>query len=232
MGTPVFPNDPSPALLNDAKVVGDGGLINGVFGSSKTQTGVIGLSERGIGVSGDGAQNGVVGFSRTGIGVFGESPDGIGINGKGGRLAGRFEGNVEVTGDVSVQGHSMIQVLQRIEELENRMRRLVKGSENQRFGITGGKRGRLTVKPFGPFHLKIAGADFTPNTSVLVRMGNRVGLIGDVHFETNAHGEFAEQQMELNIQVLRPIFIAATDGRIDDSDLTGLFWSDTVTFNN
>ena len=44
--------------------------------------------------------NEVHGISRTGDGVFGESNTGIGVHGKGGRLAGLFEGDVEVTGDI------------------------------------------------------------------------------------------------------------------------------------
>jgi len=44
--------------------------------------------------------NEIHGISRAGDGVFGESAHGIGVHGKGGRLAGFFEGDVEVTGDV------------------------------------------------------------------------------------------------------------------------------------
>lgn len=42
----------------------------------------------------------VHGISKTGDGVFGESNTGVGVHGKGGRLAGFFEGDVEVTGDI------------------------------------------------------------------------------------------------------------------------------------
>jgi hypothetical protein len=47
--------------------------------------------------------NEIHGISRTRDGVFGECVDrntGIGVHGKGGRLAGFFEGDVEVTGDI------------------------------------------------------------------------------------------------------------------------------------
>lgn len=44
--------------------------------------------------------NEVHGISRTGDGVFGESVAGVGVHGKGRRLAGFFEGDVEVTGDI------------------------------------------------------------------------------------------------------------------------------------
>lgn len=40
------------------------------------------------------------GTSKTGDAVFGESVSGIGVHGKGRRLAGLFEGDIEVTGDI------------------------------------------------------------------------------------------------------------------------------------
>jgi hypothetical protein len=64
----------------------------GVEGWATNSEGVVGISTNGTGVWGqtDGA----------GIGVTGTSKSGIGIHGKGGRLAGLFEGDVEVTGDI------------------------------------------------------------------------------------------------------------------------------------
>ena len=102
----------------------NGGI--GVFGISDSATGVAGNSDSGDGVVGRGHQ-GVVGVGRAGAGVLGESDgdgvfgrgnrgvvgvadagtgvegnstSGVGVFGKGGRLAGRFEGDVEVTGDI------------------------------------------------------------------------------------------------------------------------------------
>jgi hypothetical protein len=60
-----------------------------------------------------------------GPGVTGVAPDGIGVLGTGGRLAGKFEGNVEVTGKLSIGGEdfqSVIQsLLQKIDSLEQRV---------------------------------------------------------------------------------------------------------------
>jgi len=56
--------------------------LEGVVGISKQSTGVLGISEAG------------------GDGVLGQSASGIGVHGKGGHLAGFFEGDVEVTGDI------------------------------------------------------------------------------------------------------------------------------------
>ncbi len=100
---------------------------DGVVGNSdKAGAGVIGVSVSGIGVRGtSGAGPGVEGVStdvegvvgtstnKTGVwgrtdgsgaGVFGSSKNGVGIWGKGGLLAGKFEGDVEVTGDIRLTG--------------------------------------------------------------------------------------------------------------------------------
>jgi hypothetical protein len=108
-------------------IIGQGGR-NGVHGRSASATdsgvwgentgsgwGVGANSHGGDGIIGQGARNGVVGRTASGsdsgvwgdntgsgYGVAGHSASGIGVLGQGGRLAGRFEGNVEVTGDISL----------------------------------------------------------------------------------------------------------------------------------
>jgi hypothetical protein len=100
----------------------------GVAGVSKGWMGVYGKSESttgGAGVMGEAVGAGVVGVSKTWHGVYGETAStaggagvwgeskadgngvvgigrgfGVGVHGKGGRLAGYFEGDVEVTGDI------------------------------------------------------------------------------------------------------------------------------------
>jgi hypothetical protein len=100
-----------------AGVVGSSEQWIGVYGGSQSTTG-------GSGVVGDAVGTGVMGVSKTWHGVYGEtqspaagagvwgehkgagsavvgiSNSGTGIYGKGGRLAGYFEGDVEVTGDL------------------------------------------------------------------------------------------------------------------------------------
>lgn len=82
----------------------------GVFGHSFGGFGVAGLSDAGTGVhgvNGRGAPtgltvgSGVLGQSEFGNGVSGVSEDAIGIFGKG-RVAGHFEGDVEVTGNLTM----------------------------------------------------------------------------------------------------------------------------------
>jgi len=83
----------------------------GVLGKSPGSFGVQGISETNHGVHGDSTSGrgvvgtsqtffGVSGESKSGDGVFGISDSGIGVHGKGGRLAGFFDGDVEVTGDL------------------------------------------------------------------------------------------------------------------------------------
>jgi len=126
MSSVLNPNRVVEVRLDTAQVVGKADLINGVFGSSRTQSGVVGLSENYVGVSGDGRFMGVSGTSRSGTGVSGESnsAQGVGVHGKGGRLAGLFEGNVEVTGGLSVRGVTIASLLDRIAVLEDELRQL------------------------------------------------------------------------------------------------------------
>lgn len=95
-GTGVFGGSKTSTAVGG---ISDSGI--GVHGISKTADGVFGSSEQGRGVVGVAkAATGVEGNSTNGAGVFGSSQTGIGLHGKGGRLAGFFEGDVEVTGDI------------------------------------------------------------------------------------------------------------------------------------
>lgn len=74
---------------------------SGVEGWSQTGYGMAGESQKATGVRGTSADGrGVEGFSTNNTGVLGQSESGIGVHGKGLRLAGFFEGDVEVTGDI------------------------------------------------------------------------------------------------------------------------------------
>jgi hypothetical protein len=83
-------------------VVGHSETFQGVYGSSGANSGVVGEStsmHAVFGITHSGFA-GVYGASDAGgTGVCGESNTGVGVLGKG-KLAGRFEGDVEVTGDV------------------------------------------------------------------------------------------------------------------------------------
>lgn len=74
---------------------------DGVWGECDTGRGVVGVSKTGSGVWGETTTGrAVVGVSMDGIGLSGISEHDIGVHGKGGKLAGFFEGDVEVTGDI------------------------------------------------------------------------------------------------------------------------------------
>jgi len=86
----------------------------GIRGHSSKSAGIRGSSDEGRGVEGwANNSEGIVGISTNGngvwgqtdgrgVGVLGTSAHGIGVYGKGGRLAGFFEGNVEITGDLNL----------------------------------------------------------------------------------------------------------------------------------
>jgi hypothetical protein len=98
---------------SDDGVVGRSNSAFGVFGASVSGVGIRAVSEggrpaleaqakgtgRGVDALGNGGP-GLVGTSNTNDGVFGISTSGVGVHGKGGKLAGLFEGDVQVTGDV------------------------------------------------------------------------------------------------------------------------------------
>ncbi|MEJ7680535.1 MAG: hypothetical protein WKG06_22320 [Segetibacter sp.] len=112
--------------VSSTGVVGETTTGWGVSGESQTQFGVVGIShesagvkgvsERGRGTEGVSTESeGVVGFSTKSTGVLGQADGagngvegtsklGIGVFGKGGRLAGLFQGDVEVTGDIRLTG--------------------------------------------------------------------------------------------------------------------------------
>lgn len=70
-----------PLLLSTAEFSKTGDLINGIYGGSNTQTGVVGESKALTGVFGMGPSSGVSGFSAAGDGVVGESTTGVGVRG-------------------------------------------------------------------------------------------------------------------------------------------------------
>jgi hypothetical protein len=97
-------------------VIGEGVTGHGVAGFSKSAknfgvfgeangAAVVGVSKSWHGVAGETrSENGGAGVSGehkgSGVGVMGVSKSGVGVLGKGGKLAGFFEGDVEVTGDL------------------------------------------------------------------------------------------------------------------------------------
>ncbi|MEV5491751.1 hypothetical protein AB0L47_27850 [Streptomyces bobili] len=80
-------------------VLGDAANGAGVAGKSKSWVGVHGESESTTGGSGVWGEH-----KGAGTGTIGFSAQGVGVHARGGRLAGFFEGSVEVTGDLVLTG--------------------------------------------------------------------------------------------------------------------------------
>ncbi len=166
----------------------------GIWGVSKTWHGAAGQSESttgGAGVYGQGLSGnfGVLGESTTGAGVEGRSSEsGIGVVGRGGRLAGRFEGDVEVTGDIrlvnadcaedfDISGAEQIEpgtvtvlnqegALQQSQEAyDKRVAGVISGAGGYRPGITLDKQqardNRIPVALLGKVYCKVD-ADYSP----------------------------------------------------------------------
>jgi hypothetical protein len=81
----------------------------GVLGDSANGAGVAGKSANWVGVHGESEStsggSGVWGEHKgAGTGTIGFSAQGVGVHARGGRLAGFFEGNLEVTGDLVLTG--------------------------------------------------------------------------------------------------------------------------------
>jgi hypothetical protein len=112
LGTGKISHGVSGTSVSGRGVVGNSQSAYGVSGDSQTSAGVRGTSVQGRGTEGwSTSSEGVMGISTSGNGVWGQTTGsgdgvlgtsalGVGVHGKGGRLAGLFEGDVEVTGDL------------------------------------------------------------------------------------------------------------------------------------
>ena len=203
----------------------------GVAGESKTGLGVRGFCVSGAGVFGDSTTApGVEGNSTSSTGVFGHSKTGIGVHGKGGRLAGFFEGNVEVTDNLTVRGVSLQISLQRIQQLEQQVaqiqQRLAGASSDQATStpqITVMREGTGQAASF-----TFQGTGFLPSRLVTVRVVD--DQLSTLNFQQNADagGKFTFRQAIACISG-KALHISATDSRPNANDPTGVLWSNTFT---
>jgi len=133
----------------------------GVVGVSKTGSGVWGHTANGRGVVGinDEEGTGVWGETKKGRGVVGVSEQGIGLFGKGGGAAGIFEGRVEVTGSLVVQGVDVIALIQQLQQRIAELEGLVVSPQV------------ITAQPLAPAQggaasFVITGAGFQPSATI------------------------------------------------------------------
>jgi len=230
-GTGVFGGSRTSTAVGGSS---DSGI--GIHGISKTADGVFGNSEKGRGVVGVAkVATGVEGNSTSGDGVFGSSLSGIGVHGKGGRLAGFFEGGVEVTGDLTAKGISIKDLLQRIARLEDDVNNL----RNQISPASGGASSGGTTSSIPQIGViregagagsvfVIEGSGFLPNKTVTVR-------VVDEGFNTRTFSQSSDASGKIGIRLSLScisgltLHFSATDSRPSSDDITGVLWSNTFT---
>jgi hypothetical protein len=212
----------------------------GVAGESKTSAGVRGTSVKGRGTEGWSTDSeGIVGISTNGngvwgqtdgagIGVVGTSKSGVGVVGRGGRLAGLFEGNVEVTGTLSISGVGFAVILARISALEVQVATLAQqvarlgGAVPVDTGIP-----TLSASQEGS-QIRVKGGSFKPKTGIRIRFV--VGQIGNEDYAVTTsllNGTFSVLVPVGDLPSRTPIWVSATDGTPNPSDHTGVLWSNT-----
>ncbi|PFW97699.1 hypothetical protein [Bacillus pseudomycoides] len=156
--------------------------------------------------------------------VLGTSQHGVGVWGKGGRLAGMFEGNVEITGNLIVSGVSYNALLARLATLESKVASIGPTPS----GTTTTGRPIINAEQIRG-NLKVTGSNFNPNANVRIRL-----IVGQIGNEANvSHQSKADKTLDTEFPVTgvasgTRIWVSATDGRPDPSDLTGFLWSNTV----
>ncbi len=208
---------------------------HGVFGISIVGAGVVGVSEKGAGVTGESMSDraGVVGRSEKGPGVWGESmrSDRAGVHGKGPGMAGFFEGDVTITGNLTIQGVSIQSWLQRIINLEREVAAL-----RQQCSPGGGgtvpdqeipKISRVTAQESGGF--RVEGSGFLKSYDVKVRVTNAATFANNYFQIRSDRTGKIDGTLPVPPQRFGTVLdFSANDGRRNPSDSTGTLWSNTV----
>jgi hypothetical protein len=230
---------------------------SGVIGvsHSKKSLGLLGGSDRvfrqSAGVYGESVQQGVFGHSTdsagtgvygnsvgSGFGVRGDSTDGIAVQGQsfGSGLAGKFIGDLEITGNLN--GHSLSQLLERIGKLENAVKEL---REQLQWSQPRARPSNVPMLDIlyggvsdGNHRFNIRANSLEKNRPVTIRAKDN----SDFKFEisicnSGPNGSFDDTSNPCSFKVPYSgphdrLFIAITDGRPDSNDLTGLLWSNTI----
>jgi hypothetical protein len=199
--TGVFGELPSEILVFANPAIGTVALKAGVFGyghgngvqghsSSPTDSGVWGHNSHG------------------GYGVTGTSdkPNGIGVFGRGEALAGKFEGKVEITENLTVHG---IDLIERINQLEN----VISNLTNHVI-----PKPAINLLDTG-YHVSVSGYGFTPLSLIEIRKSyhwnntfTTTGANNPTVVKADINGDFAEIEFELSggLEVVH-INVGATD---------------------
>jgi hypothetical protein len=222
-GTGVFGNsDKGDGVRGRTGASDKNGLIAGNDGTSPAPAGV----PAGNGVFGYSTvpnASGVVGaHNNGGTGVFGLSQNGIGIHGAG-KVAGQFDGNVEVMGDLRLNGASFSDLLRRVATLEQEVARLIGNppAPSTKPSINVSSRGSGSGAQF-----TVTGSGFLPNKTVTVRVVDAAFNMSSFQQSSDASGNITAN-LSIPCSSASPLHFSATDGRPDPSDLTGVLWSNT-----
>jgi hypothetical protein len=224
---------------------------SGIGVQGKGAVGVEGLSVAGRGVSGlsqGGAGN--YGHSVSGAGVQGESdqfegvsgishnPQTAGVAGRNpGGLAGYFDGNVEVKGDIALPGgnaEARIAALEaKVAQLTAtvaRMSQLMDWQMPPVFGRPFPQIGARRERQKDRAGMIVTGSDFMPGAKVRIRITDNVDFRIEGKAEANGNGKLEPPgYVEIPIEKFdRELFVTSTDEREDLHNLTGLLWSNTV----
>jgi len=204
----------------------------GVWGQSETWHGVAGLSESttgGVGVYGKGKGAGVLGEGGSWHGVAGLSESttgGAGVYGKGKNLAGLFEGNVSITENLIVKGVSFQALIQLVQQLQSEVK-VLQQKTNSTPPQSTTSAPQISVKIDSGKQI-IKGTGFLPNKLVTVRVA--FDDFTELSHQQNADGS-GNLDFTLSLKCVSGIrmHFSATDSRKNNSDITGVLWSNIFT---
>ncbi len=175
---------------------------------------------------------GVYGHSVSNAGVYGSSDQEVGVYGSGGQFAGFFEGDVSITGKLTLDGTDLgarVAALEAlVQTLSNRLAGLQPVVDVPLPSISYANLSDARA-PQGELTIAIELTGFAPNSTVAVRVVNQADFSSKATFSTDATGStVGNNYFHIPQGTQGPLYLAATDGRPNPHDLTGLLWSNTV----
>jgi hypothetical protein len=221
----------------------DHAIVTGIAtGDQDGRVGVYGSSVSNIGVYGDGVDNsGVYGSSKNEIGVYANSENNIGLFAHGKVLAGQFDGDVEIKGNLIVSSLSFQHLLDRINDLTNHVNDLTNGIAALEASGRTDEGARINTPPSRPIitvtqdtpanggeaKFTITGDGFVPNSSINVRVLDALGRPHDNPSHANDQGSIFVP-FHVGCAQGDVLNFAAHDTRPDNNDLSGILWSSPV----
>ncbi len=202
----------------------EGHGLKDAFPTSVTPEGAL---IRGIADGPRGDMVGVFGFSVAGVGIFGRAESG---------LAGRFEGSVEVAGELTLNGLRLSQLIQRFEVLVQRLDALERRqtTKSPPEGLPGAPPPRLGADLNGPFSVRVEGKGFKAQAAALIiaHVRTLTGNLVDkqVTSTSGVDGHFTVDVSFLDMLPERPVefsFVAT-----NDTPVNGSLFNEDAQFSN